>query len=101
MTTYLYRAITAKDSPIVYTEWEDGEERSYRDVLPAGTPIGRRSGYLSRSSAIAAARRELYAEDEFKVVRSEPVEFLSEPEQLQKRINELKLQLAQILGEVA
>lgn len=98
MNTYLYRAITTEPCTVSTVEWEGGFPVDDSYTEPAGAILGRQSGYLSRSAAVDAGRRSGLG---FEIVRSEPVEFLTEAEQLQKRINELKLQYAQLVGEVA
>lgn len=85
MTTYLYRAVS--------TEFVDDAFTNEPIAWP-GSPLGRATGYLSRSSAVAAGVRSGVA---FEVVRSEPVVFLSLPERIQKQINELQRQLAEVL----
>lgn len=90
---YLYRAVTVK--PIaVQVEGED-------EVWAPGVIIGRQSGYLSRSSALAAGFRDHYASDEFEVIRSEPVKFLTAAEKREKRISELESELAVLLAAVS
>lgn len=84
MTTYLYRAVA--------TEYVDDAFTNEPIAWP-GSPLGRASGYLSRSSAVDAGVRSGVA---FEVLRSEPVVFLSRSERIQKQINELHQQLAEI-----
>jgi hypothetical protein len=81
--TYLYRAVLTRDR--AETVWDgDGE---FVEVVPAGTVLGRRTGYLSRSGA------SRWLADDVEVIRSEPVLFLTSAEKLQKRIAELQSQL--------
>lgn len=96
MTTYLYRAVTTVESTDIRFDEEDTDpvEAVGPHVLPAGTPIGRRSGYLSRSAAIEAAHRYEYRDDEFEIVRSEPVIFLTRRERLEREIDRLRAELA-------
>ena len=82
---YLYRAVTTKPINVI----ANGEE----EVWPPGVVIGRQSGYLSRSSAKAVAFRNYYGSDEFEVVKSEPVRFLTAGEKREKRIAELRAEL--------
>lgn len=86
---YLYRAILSKPLAIGTTD-HPGE-------LPAGFSIGRRSGYLSRSSATDHAKgyeRKWGAETE--VIRSEPIVFLTEREKEAKRADELEAEAKRI-----
>lgn len=85
---YLYRAVTTRPRMIIVQEFEDGEFIEYPEVMPAGTVLGRRSGYLSRSGAAQ------WRADDVEIIRSEPVVFLSRAEHLQKQINELTAELA-------
>ena len=82
---FLYRAVTVR--PLLIER--DGAE----DVLEPGFVIGRKSGYLSRSSAMNAGWRDHFAYDEFEVVRSEPIRFLTADEKREKRITELEAEL--------
>ncbi|MFC5930854.1 hypothetical protein D6T64_11775 [Cryobacterium melibiosiphilum] len=85
---FLFRAVTARPLLIEH----DGVE----DVLAPGFVIGRQSGYLSRSSAKAVAFRNHFAFDEFEVIQSEPVRFLTAAEKTEKRIAELEAELASL-----
>jgi hypothetical protein len=87
MTTYLYRAIALEND----TDNVDGEPNFY-----VGMPLGRSSGYLSRSSAVAAGENSGI---EFVIVRSEPVVFNLPPNALKLiRIADLLEELAQLTG---
>lgn len=87
---YLYRAVLSKPRQI--EDWENGELVS--DVLPVGTPLGRRSGYLSRSGA---AR---WLAGDVEIVRSEPVVFLTHEEKLRAQIEGLLHELEALEQEV-
>lgn len=88
---YLYRAVTTRDYDMEYEHWDGSGLTVEVDVLPAGSPIGRQTGYLSRSSAVDAGARSGM---EYEIVRSEPVEFLSDTDRLRKQIRELTAELA-------
>lgn len=68
MSTYLYRAIATEYVDNMYT---------HEPLAWPGMPLGRTSGYLSRSSAVVAGRSSGVA---FTIVRSEPVVFHNPPE---------------------
>lgn len=68
MITYLYRAISMEHV-------DDGP--TGEPLYWPGSTIGRSSGYLSRSAAVEAGKQ---AKVQFKIVRSEPVVFLPDPE---------------------
>lgn len=85
---YLYRAVTTRPRTVIVQEYEDGEFIEYPEVMPVGTVLGRRTGYLSRSGAAQ------WLADDVEIIRSEPVVFLSRAEQLQKQIKELGVELA-------
>lgn len=85
---YLYRAVLTKPRTVFVEEYVDGDVVEHFEVMPVGTVLGRRTGYLSRSGAAQ------WLADDVAVVRSEPVVFLSRAEQLQKQINELGVELA-------
>lgn len=87
---YLYRAVTTRPRMITVQEFEDGEFIEYPEVMPAGTVLGRRSGYLSRSGAAQ------WRADDVEIIRSEPVVFLTRAEQLEKRISDMKAELAEL-----
>ncbi len=91
--TYLYRAVTTV--PVEVISYEDGEQVSF--IEPAGRPIGRQSGYLSRSAAVEVAHRYEYTDAEFEVLRSEPVIFLTTRERLEREIDRLRAELAATL----
>lgn len=92
MTTYLYRAVSTEPFTVTEYEWDDfGEESPHVYEEPAGMILGRQTGYLSRSSAVDAGRRSGLA---FEVVRSEPVEFLTDTERLRRQIERLSAELA-------
>ena len=71
---YLYRAVTARESL----------------ELPARFPLGRVTGYLSRSSAVEAGERSGLV---YEIERSEPIVFLTRAEKLRKQIAELESEL--------
>ena len=77
-----------KPRTVVVQDYDDGDVVEHTEMLPVGTVLGRRTGYLSRSGAAQ------WQADDVAVVRSEPVVFLSRAEQLQKQINELHAELA-------
>ena len=85
---YLYRAVLTKPRTFIVQEYVDGDVVECFEVMPAGTVLGRRSGYLSRSGAAQ------WRADDVEIIRSEPIVFLSRAEQLQKQINELTAELA-------
>lgn len=86
---YLYRAILSKPLA-VGTADRPGE-------LPAGFSIGRRSGFLSRSSAAEHAYRHAeHFGSETEVIRSEPIVFLTEREKEAKRADELEAEAKRI-----
>ena len=89
---YLYRAVTTRPRTVTVQEYEDGEFIEYPEVMPAGTVLGRRSGYLSRSGAAQ------WRADDVEIIRSEPIVFLTRGQQLQKRINEMHAELDAIMG---
>ena len=89
---YLYRAVLTAPRTITVREWDDGDFTEYVEVLPVGTVLGRRSGYLSRSGAAQ------WRADDVEIIRSEPIVFLTRGEQLQKRINEMRAELDEIMG---
>lgn len=68
MITYLYRAVATEHVDNAY----NGEPIAW-----PGMPLGRASGYLSRSSAVIAGQSSGVA---FVIVRSEPVVFHDPPE---------------------
>lgn len=76
---YLYRAVTAHESL----------------ELPARFPLGRITGYLSRSSAVEAGDRSGL---DYVIERSEPVVFLSRAENLRKQIAALEAELAAVVA---
>lgn len=79
--TVLYRAVATEHVDDAFTG----------DVIAwPGAVLGRQSGYLSRSGATDAGRRSGIA---FKIVKSEPVVFLSEAERIRKQIWELTARL--------
>lgn len=75
---YLYRAVTVRESL----------------ELPARFPLGRVTGYLSRSSAVEAGERSGL---DYVVERSEPVVFLGRAEKLRRQIAELEAELAAVV----
>lgn len=85
---YLYRAVTTVPLEVFY----DGEPIIERP----GMVLGRQTGYLSRSAAVEAGRRAYLDPDQFAVVRSEPVEFLSDADKLRREIQRLTAQLAAV-----
>ena len=91
--TYLYRAVTTIETDEVF--YEDGVEEY--DAVEPGALIGRRSGYLSRSGARDAAINAGYKPDEFEIVRSEPVIFLTRRQRLEREIDRLRAELAATL----
>ena len=96
MTTYLYRAVSTEPFSVTEYEWDDfGEEHPQVYVEPAGMILGRQTGYLSRSSAVDAGRRSGLA---FEIVKSEPVEFLTDTERLRRQIQRLTANLAELEG---
>lgn len=84
---YLYRAVTVREERLMDSENE------YTDYLPARFPLGRATGYLSRSAARDAGERSGLA---YAIERSEPVEFLSEADKLRSEIQRLAAQLAAV-----
>lgn len=68
MSTYLYRAVATEHVENAY----NGEPIAW-----PGMPLGRTSGYLSRSSAVIAGKASGVG---FTIVRSEPVVFHDPPE---------------------
>lgn len=88
---YLYRAVTIRDYEHETRTWDENSWGVEFDTMPAGSPIGRQTGYLSRSSAVDAGERSGL---DYRVVRSEPVEFLSDTDRLRKQIRELTAELA-------
>lgn len=95
MTTYLYRAVSTEPHTVIESDWNElGEEETVVSyVEPAGMILGRQTGYLARSSAVDAGFRSGLA---FEVVRSEPVEFLTDTERLRRQIQRLTAQLAEL-----
>lgn len=94
MTTYLYRAVSTEPVTVVEHDWDDfgvPSEHTYQER--AGMILGRQSGYLSRSSAVEAGRRSGLA---FEVVRSEPVEFLTDVERLRRQVERMTAELAKL-----
>ncbi len=93
---YLYRAVLTVQKR-TECDLPNGD-----DLVPVvmvarpGTPVGRKTGYLSKSSAIDAAYRNGLLDHEFEVVRSEPVEFLTDTERLRRQIQRLTAQLAEL-----
>lgn len=86
---YLYRAVTVRDERIM------DSENGYTDFLPARFPLGRATGYLSRSAAKDAGDRSGLV---YTIERSEPVEFLSDAEKLRREIQRLTAELAAVEG---
>ena len=90
MTIYLYRAVALE--PVDHPP--TGEP-----IFWPGMPLGRATGYLSRSSAVHAGQRALVR---FKILRSEPVTFhldaeirtAIETDELRERVAELESELA-------
>lgn len=96
MNTYLYRAVSTEPFTVTEYEWDDfGESSPHVYVEPAGMVLGRQTGYLSRSSAVDAGRRSGLA---FEIVKSEPVEFLTDTERLRRQIQRLTAKLAELEG---
>lgn len=96
MTTYLYRAVSTEPFTVTEYEWNDfGESSPHTYVEPAGMILGRQTGYLSRSSAVEAGHRSGLA---FEIVKSEPVEFLTDTERLRRQIRRLTTKLAALEG---
>lgn len=94
MTTYLYRAVSTEPFTVTEYEWDDfGESSPHVYEEPAGMILGRQTGYLSRSSAVDAGHRSGLA---FEVVRSEPVEFLTDTERLRRQIQRLTVELTKL-----
>jgi hypothetical protein len=89
MSVFLYRAICLEHADDAFT----GEA-----LLWPGLPLGRSSGYLSRSSAVVAGQRSGV---EFKVVRSSPVKFPALPEvelaEAREQISVLRSQLGELV----
>ena len=75
---YLYRAVTAHESL----------------EFPARFPLGRATGYLSRSSAVEAGERSGLA---YVLERSEPIVFPTRAEKLRRQIAELQAELAAVV----
>jgi hypothetical protein len=89
MPTYLYRAVAAEP-------WE-GESVDL-SIWP-GEPLGRSSGYLSRSAAVDAGERSGV---KYAVVRSAPVVFRMPAEVLKQReIADLRDRLAMLTEPLA
>lgn len=95
MTTYLYRAVSTEPFTVTERDWNDfgDEEEVFSYEEPAGMILGRQTGYLSRSSAVDAGRRSGLA---FEIVRSEPVEFLTDTERLRRQIQRLTVELTKL-----
>lgn len=91
---YLYRAILSKPLAIGTAD--------HAGELPAGFSIGRRSGYLSRSSAAEHAYRHAeHFGSETEVIRSEPIVFLTEREKEAKRADELEAEAKRIRERIS
>ncbi len=97
--TYLYRAILTEEIRREVENLEDGRLVPGILVAPKGVPVGRKTGYLSRSSAVDAAYRNGLTEDQFEIVRSEPVEFLDERGRIEKQIDALYDRLVELEPE--
>lgn len=82
---YLYRAVATTETRNPFTE----------DLVTwPGSPIGRATGYLSRSAAVNAGAE---CGVPFEIVRSEPVIFLTRRERLEREIDRLRAELAETL----
>lgn len=96
MNTYLYRAVSTEPRTVVEYDWDDfGESSPHTYEEPAGMVLGRQTGYLSRSSAVDAGQRSGLG---FEIVKSEPVEFLTDTERLRRQIQGLTAKLAALEG---
>lgn len=101
--TYLYRVVLT-DPLNIFRESYDHEAEAFvkrPDVLPAGSILGRQTGYLARSSAESIAERYRRVEGaECGVIRSEPVVFLTEREKEAKRADELEAEAKRIRARI-
>lgn len=86
---YLYRAVTVREEKL------RDDANGWTDYLPTRYPLGRSTGYLSRSAAVDAGRRSGL---DFEIERSEPVEFLSGADKLRREIQRLTAELAAVEG---
>lgn len=82
--TYLYRAVATVETRNPFNE---------EIVTWPGSPIGRATGYLSRSAAVNAGAESGVA---FEVIRSEPVIFLTHRERIERDIERLRGELANL-----
>lgn len=85
MSAHLYRAVALDE---LYDEWSGDL------LLWVGAPIGRTTGYLSRSSAVEAGKNSGVR---FTIVRSEPVVF-PEPNELVAQAQEIADLKAKLLA---
>jgi hypothetical protein len=91
---YLYRAVLTEQMEF------RNVEQGWTDTFPAGYVIGRQTGYLSRSSAVAnGALFSAGCDGSFEVVQSEAVRFLTIAEKRDQRITELEALLADLKAD--
>ena len=79
--TYLYRAVATEE--VVNPDTDEL-------VAWPGSPIGRMTGYLSRSGAVNAGAESGFP---FEVIRSEPVIFLTKRQRIEREIERLRAEL--------